>query len=529
MLPSIIASSLAIKAVLMRCYHSTDFEVHRNWMAIVYNLPPSEWYFNSVSMWTLDYPPFFAYFEWLLAHIAVHVDPTIVTLSATPVLNDNVLLFQRCSVVITEFVLLWATWRFAYRNKKDTINQKETVFTLVALNSGLILVDHIHFQYNGLLLGLLVLCFDAASREQGVLVAVYFSILVLSKHLFLTLAPVFAAYLWQSYCTDWGRRKGHTFTLTVVVRFALLVAIALLALFLCFGPVLLWDNSSGPLEVVLPELKRRAFQIVSRLFPFGRGLVHSYWAPNVWALYYFTDRVANAVLGRMNLLSKVARGKRVGSASSTVSGLVGGVSPTVLPDATAPICMALVFLFSLPALYRIFTAPKRDRNVSLLVKAVVYTSLTAFMLGYHVHEKAILVPLVAQTFLLLPSGHAPDAFSLYTELAAAGTAALLPLFTSTTERWIKVVVFATFLALVMRFNNSQRRTNVSVFVVAATGYMVVLTELFYPYLVIQKGVPQLAAFAQRYQFLPLLVISVTSAIFLVHAWHMSYRQLVYSE
>ena len=92
-----------------------------------------------------------------------------------------------------------------------------------------------------------------------------------------------------------------------------------------------------------------------------------------------------------------------------------------------------------------------------------------------------------------------------------------------------MVVFATFLSLVMRFNNSQRRTNVSVFVVAATGYMVVLTELFYPYLVIQKGVPQLAAFAQRYQFLPLLVISVTSAIFLVHAWHMSYRQLVYSE
>ena len=156
--------------------------------------------------------------------------------------------------------------------------------------------------------------------------------------------------------------------------------------------------------------------------------MHSYWAPNVWALYYFTDRVANAVLGRMNLLSKVARGKRVGSASSTVSGLVGGVSPTVLPDATAPICMALVFLFSLPALYRIFTAPKRDRNVSLLVKAVVYTSLTAFMLGYHVHEKAILV-LVAQTFLLLPSEHAPDAFSLYAELAAR-TAALLPLFST---------------------------------------------------------------------------------------------------
>ena len=60
------------------------------------------------------------------------------------------------------------------------------------------------------------------------------------------------------------------------MRFISLANTVILVFLVSLGPFLLMGQ--------LPQL-------LSRLFPFTRGLNHAYWAPNAWALVTAADRV----------------------------------------------------------------------------------------------------------------------------------------------------------------------------------------------------------------------------------------------
>ena len=142
----------------------------------------------------------------------------------------------------------------------------------ILLSPALLIIDHIHFQYNGFLYGFLIHSMVSLRKQSTMLVgAGLFAVLLCLKHIYLYLAPAYFTYLLRAYCLS---QKS-----ILRIRFGncLKLAIVLVLVFgSAFAPFWHW----GQLD-----------QVLSRLFPFSRGLCHAYWAPNIWSMYSFSDRV----------------------------------------------------------------------------------------------------------------------------------------------------------------------------------------------------------------------------------------------
>lgn len=132
----------------------------------------------------------------------------------------------------------------------------------ILLSPGLLIIDHIHFQYNGFMYGVLLVSLVLARQRSTILLSGFlFAVLLCFKHIYLYLAPAYFVFLLRAYCL------GPKSIFHIQFGNSIKLGLGIIAIFgATFGPFAYWGQ--------MPQL-------LSRLFPFSRGLCHAYWAPNV--------------------------------------------------------------------------------------------------------------------------------------------------------------------------------------------------------------------------------------------------------
>ncbi|KAL7046021.1 hypothetical protein ACKWTF_002445 [Chironomus riparius] len=465
----------SLKILFLPAYYSTDFFVHRNWLAITSNRSISQWYYEETSVWTLDYPPFFAYFEYVLSFAAKLFDDQMLKVENIDYVSFNTVLFQRLSVIFTDIIYFFGVWQCTKYVKG---NRRIQHSLLLLGNIGLIYVDHIHFQYNGILFGILLLSCGNMIQKKYLKSAFYYALLLNMKHIFIYIAPVYILYLLRHYCFS---SKN-----TVIINTLKLGSIVLTVTAISFGPFI----------EHLPQL-------LSRLFPFKRGLTHAYWAPNFWAMYNMLDKVLSIILN-------------VRISNSSTGGLVQEQFYSVLPQITPKITFIITTISMIPCCIKILR--NREDSVANFLKPLTICAACSFMFGWHVHEKAILMILIPIQIL---SSNCVSEMSSSFFLAVFGLYSLTPLLYSKELIILKLSLFVLYIMInyYILKQNSYPKLLVIEKIYCFGLFLLPIYEFILQYLL---------KFDHKLPFMPLMLTSVYCGIGMFYFWVKYYFEYMLS-
>lgn len=351
-------------------------------MEITTQLPISQWYFHDLEYWGLDYPPLTAYHSWLLGRFGALIDPSWFALHTSRGIESPTLkVFMRATVIVSEYLIyIPAAVIFVRRlSKLQGVNTWVASVALagILMQPGTILIDHVHFQYNTVMLGLVLASMSSVLAGRFMWSCVFFVLALGFKQMALYYAPAIFAYL-LGICIfpriNLPRFLG--IAIATAISFALLFTPILLGalynanrgidsrpdLFGHFAPLPIFSEYSFRLDhkAWYYPIVQQIAQIIHRVFPFARGL--------------FEDKVANFWCA-LNVVVKLKKYD---------SGILQRASLIATLGAIAPPCLL------------IFVRPRKE----VLPLALSATAWGFFLFSFQVHEKSVLLPLMPMTTLL---------------------------------------------------------------------------------------------------------------------------------
>ncbi|XP_054720074.1 dolichyl pyrophosphate Man9GlcNAc2 alpha-1,3-glucosyltransferase-like [Uloborus diversus] len=402
-----------------------DYEAQRHWQEITLNLPAEEWYRNSTQndllYWGLDYPPLTAYHSLICGYVAKFFNPDWVQLNTSRGFESyDHKIFMRSTVLIADLIfyipviLYWTTVARPHK-----LRDKAIAASLCLLYPGLILIDHGHFQYNSVSLGLTLFAVVSLMRGYDILGAAFFTLALHYKQMTLYYALPFFCYLLGS-CMHLPNQKG-------AIKFIMLAVTVLGVSGLCWIPFLKSVDD--------------ALVVLQRLFPFSRGL--------------YEDKVANIWC----VLSIFIKLKALFSTSSLV---ILSTASTLL--STLPSCLLLL----------------KNPSMHKFRLALVNSSLAFFLCSFQVHEKSILLP--ALPILLLLEDHPLastwfaiiSTFSLVPLLAKDGL--IIPYVALSSLFLIGVI--RAYEELLLSFKSKQTSVASLLFCLSLSGCLVLVFSMF---------------------------------------------------
>ena len=378
-----------------------DFEAQRHWMELTVHLPIGDWYWYDKGYWGLDYPPLTAYVSWICG-VASHsiVGPASVALEASRGIEDPThKAFMRGTVLVLDLLVYGtAVWYATYekgstntntnRNTNTNTNTKSLWTILVTLcQPAILLIDHGHFQYNTVALGLSIASFSfLVQSEFGACVwgGFFFALALNFKQTTLYYAPAVFFYLLGRCCASNNANatskssssSSSSRWWSFVSRISWLGGVVLLTFYVLWEPFVKYAPSleHSPISIPPTPLERLA-HVLRRIFPFERGL--------------FEGKVANLWCALNTSPVKIR--SRIPAEYQPLLALAGTIG------------------LMLPSCWKVLTlgmeqdptsAQSAKQHRVLVLWAMTSCALSFFLASFQVHEKSILLALAPCSLLL---------------------------------------------------------------------------------------------------------------------------------